>query len=306
MRYLFFINPKAGKGKLQKNIKSSIDEYFKENGGDYEIIVTEYKGQATEIAMREAQTGDSIRMFACGGEGTCFEILNGIVGYDNVSLGVIPCGSANDFLKFFSGYEEFYNIPAQIEGECVKTDIIKAGDYYCLNNCSVGMDAMVARDMQLFKRLPLVSGPLAYNLAIVKVFLQKIGITASISVDDGKPQESDCLFAVVANAPYYGGGYKAAPDAKPFDSMLNFTKVDLTSRFKILRFLGKYKKGDIKDLPFCTLSECQRMSFTSEMPIPVNLDGEIFESSDMTFQIVEDGVSFVVPTRIKEKILTNV
>lgn len=306
MRYLFFINPKAGKGKLQEEIKSQINAYFKENGGEYRIIVTEYKGQATEIAEREAKTGDSIRMFACGGEGTCFEILNGIVGYDNVTLGVIPCGSANDFLKYFSGNEEFYDIAAQIEGETVQTDIIKAGDYYCLNNCSVGMDAMVARDMKLFKGLPLVSGSLAYNLAIVKVFLQKIGITASISVDDNEPQISDCLFAVVANAPYYGGGYKAAPDAVPFDGTLNFTKVDLISRFKILKFLGRYKKGDIKGLPFCTLLECKKMSFTAQKPIPVNLDGEIFESSEMTFQIIKNGVSFVVPTRIKNKMLIKV
>ncbi len=306
MRYLFFINPKAGKGKLQGKIKPQIDAYFKENGGEYKIIVTEYKGQATEIAAREAQTGDAIRMFACGGEGTCFEILNGIIGYNNVSLGVIPCGSANDFLKYFSGNDEFFNITAQIEGDTVKTDIIKAGDYYCLNNCSVGMDAMVARDMKIFKGLPLVSGALAYNLAIVKVFLQKIGITASISVDGQVPQTSDCLFAVVANAPYYGGGYKAAPDAVPFDNILNFTKVDLISRFKILKFLGRYKKGDIKGLPFCTLRECEKMSFAAEKPIPVNLDGEIIECCQMSFEIVKEGVSFVVPTRIKDKMLIKV
>ena len=306
MRYLFFINPKAGKGKLQEKIINEIDAYFEENGGDYRIIVTEYRGQATEIAVREAQTGDNIRMFACGGEGTCFEILNGTMGYSNVSLGVIPCGSANDFLKFFSGSEEFFDIAAQIEGDTVEMDVIKAGEYYCLNNCSVGMDAMVARDMKIFKGWPLVSGSLAYNLAIVKVFLQKIGITADISVDDGEYQKSDCLFAVVANAPYYGGGYKAAPDAVPHDGKLNFTKVDLISRFKILKFLGRYKKGDIKGLPFCTLKECKSMEFKARQPIPVNLDGEIIESLGMRFEVVDKGVSFVVPTRIYDKMLIKV
>lgn len=306
MRYMFFINPKAGKGKLQKKIINEINQYFEKNGGDYKIFVTEYRGQATEIAAREAQIGDTIRMFACGGEGTCFEILNGTVGYNNVSIGVIPCGSANDFLKFFEKNEEFFDIAAQIEGKEVPMDIIKAGDYYCLNNCSVGMDAMVARDMKLFKGLPLVSGALAYNLAIVKVFCQKIGITAEISVDDGEFQKCDCLFAVVANAPYYGGGYNAAPDAVPYDSRLNFTKVDLISRIKILRFLGSYKKGDIKGLPFCTLKECESMEFRSEKPIPINLDGEIIESCAMRFEVIKGGASFVVPTRIYDKMLIKI
>lgn len=306
MRYLFFINPKAGKGKLQEKIINEINAYFKNNGGDYRIIVTEYRGQATEIAAREAQTGDSIRMFACGGEGTCFEILNGTMGYSNVSIGVIPCGSANDFLKFFGDSEEFFDIAAQIEGKTVEMDVIKAGEYYCLNNCSVGMDAMVARDMKIFKGWPLVSGALAYNLAIVKVFCQKIGITADISVDDGEFQKSDCLFAVVANAPYYGGGYKAAPDAVPHDGALDFTKVDLISRFKILRFLGRYKKGDIKGLSFCTLKGCESMEFRSQKPIPVNLDGEIIESRGMRFQLIKQGVSFVVPARIYDKMLIKV
>lgn len=306
MRYLFFINPKAGKGRLQEKITDSINAYFNKNGGDYRIIVTEYRGQATEIAAREAQTGESIRMFACGGEGTCFEILNGTMGYSNVSLGVIPCGSANDFLKFFSSSEAFYDIAAQIEGEPIEMDVIKAGEYYCLNNCSVGMDAMVARDMKIFKSWPLVSGSLAYNLAIVKVFCQKIGITAEISVDNGEFHKSDCLFAVVANAPYYGGGYKAAPDAVPHDGKLDFTKVDLISRPKILRFLGNYKKGDIKGLPFCTLKECQSMEFKSETPIPVNLDGEIIESCGMRFELVKSGVNFVVPARIYNKMLTKI
>ena len=117
-------------------------------------------------------------MFACGGEGTVFEVLNGTVGYSNVELGVIPCGSANDFLKFFESRDNFLDIAEQIDGETVEMDLIKAGKNYCLNGCSVGMDAIVARDMSIFKNWPLVSGSFAYTLAIVKTFLGKLGITA--------------------------------------------------------------------------------------------------------------------------------
>ena len=235
-----------------------------------------------------------------------FEVLNGIVGYDNVELGVIPCGSANDFLKFFGSKQSFFDIASQIEGKAVYMDLIKAGDSYCLNGCSVGMDAMVARDMSLFKNLPLVSGKTAYTLAIAKTLLKRLGVRIRLSVDGGDFKQKDCLFAVIANAPYYGGGYKGAPDAVPNDSELDCTVVDTVSKFKILKLLPIYKRGEHKSLDVCTLSRCKSMEFESDRPIPVNLDGEIIETKKMRFELVEKAVKFVVPQGVDCKMLTNV
>lgn len=306
MRYVFYVNPAAGKGDSQEGIINSIKNYFADKTEEFKIHITKAIGDAKAQARREAETGDDIRMFACGGEGTVFEVLNGVVGHKNVELGVIPCGSANDFLKFFNSRDEFLDISQQIDGEAVEMDLIKAGDNYCLNGCSVGMDAVVARDMSIFKKWPAVSGSLAYNLAIVKTFLGKLGITADISVDGEAPQHKNCLFAVIANAPYYGGGFKGAPDAVPYDNKLDFTLVDNISKLKILKFLGLYKKGTHKDLDCCTLKNCSSMEFTAEKPIPVNLDGEIIETKSMRFEIVKNAVRFVIPVGVKTKLLTNV
>ncbi len=306
MRYVFYVNPAAGKGTAQENIINSINEYFSNKNEDFKIHITSAIGDAGEQAKKEAQTGDDIRMFACGGEGTVFEVLNGIAGYSNVQLGVIPCGSANDFLKFFESRDNFLDIAEQINGETIEMDLIKAGDKYCLNGCSVGMDAVVARDMSIFKNWPLVSGSLAYNLAIVKTFLGKLGITADISVDGEEPQRKTCLFAVIANAPYYGGGYMGAPEAVPFDNKLDFTLVDKISKFKILKFLGIYKKGQHKKLDCCTLKKCTCMEFVADKPIPVNLDGEIIETTNMKFELVKNAVKFVVPKGVANKLLTKV
>lgn len=306
MRYVFYINPTAGKGNTQNGIIDSIKSYFKDKTEDFKIHITGSAGDALYSSKCEAETGDRIRMFACGGEGTVFEVLNGIIGYDNVDLGVIPCGSANDFLKFFDSAKKFLDISEQIDGQTVEMDLIKAGDKYCLNGCSVGMDAVVARDMSIFKNWPLVSGSFAYTLAIVKTFLGKLGITADISVDGEKPQRKNCLFAVIANAPYYGGGYKGAPDAIPYDNKLNYTLVDKISKSRILKFLKLYKKGEHKTLDFCTLKSCTSMEFSSEKPIPVNLDGEIIETNHMRFELVKNAVKFIVPKSIANKLLTNV
>ena len=303
MRYVFYVNPTAGKGKEQRGIIDSIKKHFSEKSENFKIHITKAQDDAKRSAKREAETGDKIRMFACGGEGTVFEVLNGIVGHSNVELGVIPCGSANDFLKFFESRDNFLDIDEQLDGETVEMDLIKAGDNYCLNGCSVGMDAIVARDMSLFKKWPLVSGSLAYNLAIVKTFLGKLGITADISVNGEAPKRKTCLFAVVANAPYYGGGFKGAPEAIPYDNKLDFTLVDNISKLKILKFLGIYKRGEHKKLDCCTLKNCESMEFWSDKPIPVNLDGEIIETKSMKFELVKKAVKFVIPRGIANKLL---
>ena len=306
MRYVFYINPTAGKGDAQQQIIKNINDYFAVNPSEYKIHITKFEGDACESARAEAQTGDEIRIFACGGEGTVFEVLNGITGHDNVQLGVIPCGSANDFLKFFDDKQCFFSIEEQIKGKPIEMDLIKAGDKYCLNGCSVGMDAVVGRDMALFKEWPFVSGTFAYTLAIVKTFLGKLGITIDISIDGQPPERKNCLFAVIANAPYYGGGYKGAPDAVPYDNCLNFTLIDKISKFKILKFIGIYKKGQHEILDCCSMKKCTSMEFVSEKPIPVNLDGEIIEACSMKFELVKNAVKFVLPESVACKIPTKV
>ena len=298
MKYLFIVNPAAGKGNRQSKIINGIRQCLENSDFDYDIYITKAPGDAKQTANKAGKSGEEISVFACGGEGTVFEVLNGIVGYDNVNLGVIPCGSANDFLKFFPSSAPFSDISEQINGTAVPTDIIKANDYYCLNGCSVGMDAVVARDMSIFKSWRGVSGSMAYKLAVLKTFFGKIGVSINLSVDGAKPKHEDCLFAVIANAPYYGGGYKSAPDANPFDNKLDFTKVDTISKLKVPKFLSLYEKGLHSSLEYCTLKPCSSMEFWSEKAVPVNLDGEIIESKHMTFSLEKGGVNFILPKSV--------
>lgn len=302
MKYLFIINPVAGKGIKQQGIIRSIKEYFSGKNACYEIYTTTSAGDAKIKARAAAERGEKISIFACGGEGTVFEVLNGIVGFDNVHLGVIPCGSANDFLKFFKKSDPFSDVQDQIDGTAVPTDIIKANDHYCLNGCSVGMDAVVARDMTIFKKWRGVTGSMAYKLAVVKTFFGKIGVKIRLAVDGEAPREQNCLFAVIANAPYYGGGYKSAPEANPFDNRLNFTRVATISKIKIPKFLSLYEKGLHGVLDYCELRQCGCMEFTADLPVPVNLDGEIILSKHMIFSLVKGGINFILPHSIFENV----
>ncbi len=305
MRYVFIINPVAGKGKGPETIIPEIKSFF-EGKEQCAIYVTTYQGEAKEIARTEAESGDEIRMFACGGEGTCFETLSGIIGYNNVSLGVIPCGSANDFLKFFGKKEYFFDIADQYEGVTIPIDLIKADEHYCINACSAGMDAVVADNMHIFKRWPLVSGSMAYKLAVVKTILGKLGMRFKITVDDSKVFFKDCLFVLCANGPVYGGGFKSAPNANPYDGKLDYAVVETISKLKIVRFLKNYENGDYAHFDFCTLDNCQSIEIEANKPFPVNLDGEIVHKSKVRFEIVKNGINFILPKKLADKMLINI
>ena len=110
MKYVFIVNPIAGKGNKQDGFVTAVDDYFAQNGGEYEVYYTSDKGDAMAYSNALAKTGEELRIYACGGEGTAFEVLNGVYGYKNVSLGVVPCGSANDFISYFSDKELFMDV----------------------------------------------------------------------------------------------------------------------------------------------------------------------------------------------------
>ena len=299
MKYVFVINPTAGKGKMQGPFAESVKEYFLKNGGEYEIFHTSKQGEAMEYSKKLAESGEQLRIYACGGEGTAFEVLNGTFGYENVSLGLVPCGSANDYISYYSHKELFLDVPDLIDGEEINVDLIKSGDKYALNSCSMGMDAMVASHMSKFKKWPLVSGKMAYVLALIYTFFSKMGVKLKIKIDDGKKIiEQKSLFAVVANAPYYGGGFYPTPKAEPFDGKLDYSVISVVSRFRILTLLKAYRAGTHIGLDICKLGNCQKVDIEANRRVPINMDGEITYSDKVSFEIIKKGAKLILPKSI--------
>ena len=298
MRDVYIINPAAGRKDSTEELTAEIKKHY---GDSAKIIITTGRGDALIQARREAETGDEVRIFACGGDGTCFEVLNGIVGYENASLGVIPIGSANDFIKYF-GYDskpDFLNIEKQKNGSPLAIDLIKAGDKYCMNQICAGFDARVADQMTKFKRLPLVSGSMAYNLSLIKNVLGKLGINIRVVTDGREFFSGSALFAICANAPVYGGGYKSAPKATPYDGELDCVAIKTINLFKFLSLVGIYKRGEHEGLDVCNMGRCKEFEFYAEHEVPISLDGEIIYADKLKCEIVEKKINFIVPEGIK-------
>lgn len=295
MRNIFILNPKAGKRSCVKQLTRQIHDCFAHSGEPYEIYTTECKGDGTRIARSFAGLGEEMRIFACGGDGSAFDVLNGIAGAEHVSMGVIPCGTGNDFLKYFDGISHFACVEDQLAGAECRLDVIKAGPYYCMNQASMGMDAQVCSHKDKFSRLPFVNGQLAYVLSLFYCFFSAIQNRFLVQIDDQPAAWQNYLFAIAANGRYYGGGFQSAPLALANDGLLDCVTVESVSRFRILSLLRKYSKGEHLGYSFCRYCKGKTMTVQAEKETAVNLDGEVIRTNHITFEIIPSFVRFIVP-----------
>ena len=302
MRHIFIVNNVAGGGKKTVRLIPQIESYFAVNGGKYAIVKTECAGDATRIAKEYAQTGEQIRIYACGGDGTLHEVVNGVAGYKNAEVGVFPCGTGNDYVSSYGKAEAFMDVKAQVEGSAVEVDLMLTEGIYSINQCSMGFDAAVADNVRIFKAKPMISGSMAYILSVLYTVLGKLGNRLRIIIDDEHIIEGEYLFAISAKGKYHGGGMMSAPQANPKSRMLNFVLVKKVTKPFLLRLIPKYIKGEhLAVTEVVTSTFGKKMRVIADRPLPVTLDGEIIVSEEITTEIVEKGINFVLPSTITVK-----
>lgn len=295
MKHLFVVNPKAGKGRAYEILRPLIKESVENLGLDYEVYISKSSEDMTEYCKKNAESGEKLRIYACGGDGTVYDVVNAIYGYDNVEFAVVPLGSGNDFIRLFGTREDFLNLDAQLHGTPIRIDAIKCGERIAVNQCSMGMDAEICAKQSDFKKLPFLRGDRAYTAALAYCALRKRENTFTITIDDGRPITGDFLFAVCGNSRYYGGGYQATPYALPDDGMLDFSIIDTLSLPDMLTKVGKYKKGKHYNWKQTLYVRGKKMTVHSDEPAALNVDGEVDIVNDSTFEILPKAFSFVVP-----------
>ncbi|HEX2925379.1 MAG TPA: diacylglycerol kinase family protein [Ruminiclostridium sp.] len=292
MRHVFIINPAAGKGRAMELIPF-IEDYFKGKSEEYIIKVTEYPGHATFIA-REYSQERACRIYSLGGDGTVNEIVNGIAG-TNASLGIIPAGSGNDFLR--SIYPEYgirEMIVDTIIGEERSIDLARANEKFFINISSVGFDAEVVYNALKFKKLPGVTGSMAYLFSLVyTIFRNKIN-EVKINID-GSEIRLRILLAAIANGRFYGGGMLPVPSARLDDGLLDMCLVREVSRLKILNLFPKYMKGNHGQIEEVSFHKAKKIKIESRDSISLNVDGEIMTAKVIDFEILSNAIKIIYP-----------
>lgn len=302
MRYVFIVNPTAGVKNIFEDVSKKINNYFKNSDTEYKICKSEFKGDITYICRCEAETGDDIRVYCFGGDGTMFEAVNGLAGFANVELGVFPSGSGNDFIRTFGNRKDFLDLDAQIKGESIEVDLIKTNNGIAINNACLGFDAKIGYEMAKFKKMPLVSGSRAYELSLAKACTSRIGENFKIKIDtpDGEELfEDKFLFVVASNGKYYGGGFNAAPNAVINDGLIDFVLVKKPALVKIPALVNIYKKGEHIDSPkfkkYLTYLKGYSMEISSEKDVYCTLDGEGEKVRQEFISLNKDKLKFILP-----------
>ncbi len=293
MKHVFIVNPVSGKGKIAKAYIPTIENYIKEHKMDAEIYVTRESRDGLKHVEELAKTGEEIRFYSCGGDGTLYEVVNGCYKYPNCQVANIPLGSGNDFSRLFGRNT---NLDDHVNGVPVKLDLIETDGTVAINECAMGLDSEICAKQGDFKKLPGVNGEMAYTVAALYCLMGKYKNGFKITLDDTEVFEDDYLFCYIGNSRWYGGGYMAAPNAMPNDGLLDVVMVRSDrGRLRLLPLIPGYKKGEHLDWNITTHRHAKKVKIESKTPAAVNVDGECAYVTEREFKILESAITFVVP-----------
>lgn len=298
MKHLFIINPAAGKHGSTDALTAQIRDIFGGRGLDYEIAFTSGVGTGETLARAAAQTGKPVRIYACGGDGTLNEAVNGAAGYDNAAVTNVPKGTGNDFLKIFGkNYRaRFSDLAALADGPQAAMDLMDCNGKLGLGVICAGVDARVAADVHKYKALPLVSGVGAYILSLVVNVFKGLTHPTRIRVND-ETLDGPSTIICICNGRYYGGGFMPVGDAQPDDGILDMLVVPKVSRFTFLRLVSKYAKGLYRQCPQVIRDfHCQEISFSSPEEMVAVVDGEVMRSHSFTVRLSGKKINFFYPS----------
>ncbi len=295
MTHLFIINPAAGKHDRTEDLPGLIREAAERRGLNYRIAVSQKPGDCTAFAREAAESGGEYRIYACGGDGTLNEVVAGAVGHPNVAVTNFCAGSGNDFVKIFGDTAPFRDLEQLLDCEETEFDLIRCNGDYSLNITSVGLDARIGTEVVSYKRLPLVSGPLAYILSTVVNTVKGIAEHYVVEVN-GETIDAKHTLICVCNGQYYGGGFHPVPEADPRDGMLDVLLVKAVSRLKVMEVVGMYKKGLYSKFPqYIRHIRTNAIRILCDKLTPVNLDGELRRAKTVDICLAEEKLRFFYP-----------
>lgn len=295
MTHLFIINPAAGSRDRTEDYTRAIRPACEKRGLTYRIEVSQAPGECRRLAREAALTGEEVRLYACGGDGTLNEVASGAAGFPNAAVTVFSGGSGNDFVRMFSDPKAFYDIERLLDAEQTCFDMIRCNDSMALNICSVGLDARIGTDVARYKRLPLLSGFRAYLASTLVNVIRGISEHYVVQIN-GRRIDAEQTFICVCNGQYYGGGFHPVPEADPGDGVLDVLLVKKLSRLQVPGAIGKYKNGRYRELPqLIHHFRTDRLTILCDKPSAINLDGELLRAREVEIRLEPKALRFFYP-----------
>lgn len=296
MKHLFIVNPIAGGSDKTEKVRSQAEAVFRDRDDEFEIYVTSSAMDAPDKIRRAAESGEHIRVYACGGDGTFNECVCGAAGLDNVAVCPYPTGTGNDFCRMFGAEKDLYrDMAALVDGGEHLIDLIDCNGRYSANICSVGVDARIGTQVHRYSKIPIIGGPGGYVVSLVVNIFKGISRWMGIK-SGGFSSQGEHTLVCACNGRFYGGGFNPSLTARPDDGLMDVYIVKKVSLFTLARLIGKYASGHGDKYPeYITHLRTDNVDISFNEDNVINLDGEAIYAREVKMRLVPGALRLVVP-----------
>ncbi|HXW17886.1 MAG TPA: diacylglycerol kinase family protein [Candidatus Acidoferrales bacterium] len=280
-RFLAIVNPAAGGRRCGKLARAALDD-LRRQGVEIEVKATSAQGDATQIA-RECYRQGMRNFIAVGGDGTSYEIVNGLfpeaLAGERPAIGFLPLGTGNSFLKDFTSNGASAAASAIVSGTRHRCDVMRlshaAGEIYYINLLTLGFPADVATTTNRnFKGL----GEAGYILGVLVRLAQLKRRAFPHRLDSASGVDRRrCLFLSFNNSRFTGGKMMIAPKAAADDGLLEYVRWGPIGRLGLLKNFPTLFDGTHINHPLASRAAVREVEFLLDGPVNVMIDGEDLE-----------------------------
>lgn len=283
-RFAFVVNPIAGRRRAE-SLARHLADTLSAAGAEATVRVTERADDAIRLAAEAARACDVV--VAAGGDGTASHVARGLVGSE-AALFVLPVGTGNDFA--FAQGVRLGDVTAErlLAGSASRIDMGRVrwaeGEALVLNGLGIGYDARVAQAAPRRKNL----GAFAYAAAAVDAWRTTAQIpTASvhIALDDVSFYEGAMLMAAVGNTDRQGGGFRFTPASDASDGRLDLCLAEPIALKSAIAIAFRSRLGRHTRHPAVRIAPFERMTLTSDQPLPIHADGEVIADGALQVEV---------------------
>ena len=296
--FLAIVNPAAGGGRCGRLAKTALEK-LRAAGIEIEVMETAAPGDAARL-VRAAYARGQRQFLAVGGDGTAFEIVNGLFPEaargERPTLGFLPLGTGNSFLRDFTDRGAAHALEAILAGRKQACDVLRlvhaGGEIYFINLLSIGFTADVAAAAnQRFKRF----GELGYILGVLLCLAQLRRRAFPLRADEeAEFDRRRCLFLSFNNSKFTGGKMMIAPKASTNSGLIEYVRWGPIGRLGLLRYFPTLFDGTHLAHPLASRRAAKHIEFALDSPVDVMIDGEVLTLDCRRIEVLPGALDVMV------------
>jgi diacylglycerol kinase (ATP) len=292
-RALIVYNPAAGQSPDLTSMLDQVANLWRDRGWQVKIAATTAPGDATKQAQQAAEAGYQA-VFAAGGDGTVNEVMNGLVG-TSTALGVLPLGTVNIWAREMGLSMDMLKAAGSLlESKIMQIDVGMAGSRHFLLMAGIGFDAAVTATVNTQEKKRL--GAIAYIKQALQIAWNFRGTRPKLKID-GRRVRGKILMVTIGNSQLYGGVVKFTAHATIDDGLLDICVIKgdgmLSAPRRLISIFARHYNRD----PQVKYYRGKQIEISGRRgkQLPIQVDGDYLGQTPMTFQIVPNSLSILVP-----------